>query len=586
MKKFFPQLSRKILIFLFLLFFGFFSLFCLKDRLFPSWDTRFEDFTNELFCQELSANTLNLHYTLAYPEKYQIKDYGISLGSMNPKKMQENFASVKALKKQLEKYPFSKLSPENQQLFDMLRLHLATELSCEDCYMLQEPLGPNLGVQAQLPILLAEYTFRRDYLSLLCTLPDYFSEILSFEKEKSHQGLFMSDTSTDRIIQQCRDFCKNQSSHYLSETFTERITELQNKKLINKKQANSYIKTHKKILKKYVFPSYQALAEGLEGLKGTGKNENGLAHLPNGKNYYLYLVKSSTGDYRPIKEIQQNLYRQLFSDFEEIQKLVQKDPDIFTQAARLPQTSSYSPEQMLDYLSRIMTDDFPALTITDYKVKYVPASMEKFSSPAFYLTPPVDTLTPNTIYINQSSTVSCTELFTTLAHEGFPGHLYQTVFFGKQYCPPARHLLGCSGYTEGWATYVEDMSYRYASDFLKTDPEVMEFLRLNRSVTLCLYSILDTGIHYTGWNLATVQKLLEGFGITEAASCQEIFQYIVENPSNYLKYYLGFLNFHALRNSVQEIQGEDFNLKTFHQNLLEIGSAPFPVVKKYLLMKY
>lgn len=145
MKKFFPQLSRKILIFLFLLFFSFFSLFCLKDRLFPSWDTRFEDFTNELFCQELSANTLNLHYTLAYPEKYQIKDYGISLGSMNPKKMQENFASVKALKKQLEKYPFSKLSPENQQLFDMLRLHLATELSCEDCYMLQEPLGPNLG---------------------------------------------------------------------------------------------------------------------------------------------------------------------------------------------------------------------------------------------------------------------------------------------------------------------------------------------------------------------------------------------------------------------------------------------------------
>ena len=222
-----------------------------------------------------------------------------------------------------------------------------------------------------------------------------------------------------------------------------------------------------------------------------------------------------------------------------------------------------------------MTDDFPSLTVEDYEVKYVPESMESFSSPAFYLTPPVDTLTPNTIYINQSSTVSSTELFTTLAHEGFPGHLYQTVSFGKQDCPPARHLLGCSGYTEGWATYVEDMSYRYACDFLKTDPEVMEFLRLNRSITLCLYSILDTGIHYTGWNFATVQKLLEGFGITDASVCQEIFQYIVENPANYLKYYLGFLNFQALKNSVQEIQSNAFHLKAFHQNLLE--SAPFPL---------
>lgn len=591
MKKFFPRLSRKILLLISLLFLGFFSLFFLKDRLFPSWDTRFERFTNALFREELSANTLNLHYTLAYPEKYHIKDYDISFGNMNPSKLQENFTSIKTLKKKLEEYPISKLSPENQILYDILRLHLSTELSCKDCYMLQEPLGPNLGVQAQLPVLLAEYTFRtptdvKDYLSLLSSLPDYFSEILSFEKEKSNQGLFMINTSADRVIQQCREFCKNQNSHYLSKTFQERITELQNKKLITQKQADSYIKTQKKILKKCIFPAYQTLAEELEKLKGTGKNENGLAFLPNGKNYYLYLVKSSTGDYRSIKEIQQTLYRQLFSDFEEIQKLVQKDPDIFIKASQLPQTSSYSPEQMLDYLNRVMTDDFPSLTVEDYEVKYVPESMESFSSPAFYLTPPVDTLTPNTIYINQSSTVSSTELFTTLAHEGFPGHLYQTVSFGKQDCPPARHLLGCSGYTEGWATYVEDMSYRYACDFLKTDPEVMEFLRLNRSVTLCLYSILDTGIHYTGWNFATVQKLLEGFGITDASVCQEIFQYIVENPANYLKYYLGFLNFQALKNSVQEIQSNAFHLKAFHQNLLEIGPAPFPVVKKYLLMKY
>ena len=146
--------------------------------------------------------------------------------------------------------------------------------------------------------------------------------------------------------------------------------------------------------------------------------------------------------YRSIKEIQQTLYRQLFSDFEEIQKLVQKDPDIFIKASQLPQTSSYSPEQMLDYLNRVMTDDFPSLTVEDYEVKYVPESMESFSSPAFYLTPPVDTLTPNTIYINQSSTVSSTELFTTLAHEGFPGHLTSNCFLWKTGLPSCPSPVG------------------------------------------------------------------------------------------------------------------------------------------------
>lgn len=591
MKKFSFRFSRKITAAVFLLLLGIFSLFCLKTRPFSSWDTRFEAFTRQLFCQELSSNTLNLHYTLAYPEKYNIENYSISLGSMKPQNLQENFDSIKALKKQLERFPASKLSTENQMVYDILRLQFATELSSENCYLLQEPLSPNLGIQAQLPALLAEYTFRtpadvKDYLSLLTSLPDYFKEIQQFEQEKSRQGLFMSDDSAERTVQQCKEFCEDLNSHYLSETFKDRVQKLTELKVISKKQRDSYIKTHEKILKNCVFPAYKSLAQSLEKLKGSGKNQGGLCHLPEGKKYYAYLIKSSTGDYRSVREIQKHLYQQLFLDFEEIQNLVQKDPDIFTKAAQLPQTASSSPEQMLDYLSRVMTDDFPKLTVKDYEVKYVPDSMEEFSSPAFYLTPPVDTLTPNTIYINQSTTVSDVQRFTTLAHEGFPGHLYQTVYFGKQDCPPIRHLLGYSGYVEGWATYVENMAYEYSCCFLQTDPEVMEFLRLNRSVTLCLYSILDIGIHDTGWNLQTVQELLKSFGITDENACREIFQYIVENPANYLKYYLGFLNFTALKSNVQEIQGTDFNLKLFHQNLLEIGPAPFPIVKKYLLMRY
>ena len=67
---------------------------------------------------------------------------------------------------------------------------------------------------------------------------------------------------------------------------------------------------------------------------------------------------------------------------------------------------------------------------------------------------------------------------------------------------------------------------------------------------------------------------------------QEIFQYIVENPANYLKYYLGYLNFLDLREEVQSTAGSSFSPRDFHKNLLDIGPAPFPVVEKYLFAKY
>ncbi len=133
---------------------------------------------------------------------------------------------------------------------------------------------------------------------------------------------------------------------------------------------------------------------------------------------------------------------------------------------------------------------------------------------------------------------------------------------------------------------MEDRSYQYGAEFLKISPASMEFLRLNRCISLCLYSLLDIGIHDKGWDFNAVSEILSSFGITEQEVCHEIFQYIVENPANYLKYYLGFLNFSALENTIRDLEGDAFDLKKFHKNLLEIGPAPFPIVKKYLLMEY
>ena len=565
-------------------------LFFIKIHGTDSENTQFEKYIDQIFREELEENTLNLHYTLAYPEDYGIKGYSVSLGTMDPDALEDSLEETRTLNKRLKNFDPAQLSEGKQIIYDILSLEFSSRLSLGSSYLLQEPLGPNLGIQAQLPVLLAEYTFRtsadiKDYFSLLSQMPEYFQSILDFEEEKAKEGLFMSDTSADRIIRQCESFMETGEENYLSSMFGQRVQELSEEKRITQAQAEDFTQMQEKLMEQCVFPAYRTLSQGLEELKGQGKNSGGLIHLEGGKDYYEYLIRSTVGDYRSSEEILQSLFLQLQSDYKKVQELLAADPQLLSKAYSFS-SSEFSPEQILDYLQHVITDDFPSLDTGSYEVKYVPEAMEDFSSPAFYLTPPVDTLTPNTIYINQASQVSPTELFTTLAHEGFPGHLYQTVYFGNQDHHPIRELLSCGGYVEGWATYVEALSYGYASPFLHIEPEILDFLGLNRSISLCLYAILDLGIHGQGWNLQTTADTLAVFGITDSDTCQEVFQYIVENPANYLKYYLGYLNFMDLREEVQETEGSSFQPKEFHKNLLDIGPAPFPVVKKYLFKIY
>lgn len=575
----------RILIFIFC-FFLVFSIIFLK-KIEPTLENKqFEHFTDSIFTSELSSNTLNLHYTLAHPEKFGIKDYKISLGSMNEKAHSNSFSKLKSNQKRLKNFHYQKLSKENQLTYDILSLEFSTQLSGENFFWLQEPLSPHLGISSQLPILLAEYTFRtgndiKDYFSLLSCLPDYYNELAEFESQKAKRGLFMSDASLERLLTQCQTML---SSDYLASAFKDKINSLQNTDTLTKKQADSYLSLHEKLIHTCVIPSYQSLSEKLSALKGSEKNDRGLAGFPDGTAYYHYLIQSQVGDFRSTNEIEERLFTQLALDYRQMQTLLSQNPSL---AQNLSVFSlSATPEEMLSYLNKAMQTDFPDLDSPKYEVKYVPTSMEEFSSPAFYLTPPADTLSPNTIYINQSSQVNPAELFTTLAHEGFPGHLYQTLYYGNQNPAPIRNLLGCSGYIEGWATYVESISYGYAASYFKVEPELLQLLWQNRSISLCLYSLLDIKIHEYGWTLAQVTQSLHGFGIASDDTCKEIYQYIIENPANYLKYYLGYLNFMDLRDLAEKKAGDKFDKKGFHRFVLETGPAPFPVIEKYVLENY
>lgn len=548
---------------------------------------KFEAFTQEVFRNEVSGSSLTLHYSLAHPEKQGIRRKAASLGTV-PTDMQNTYKVCQQYEDKLKAFRYSHLSTENQMTLDSMLLYYHTEKSLGDNYLLQEPLGSSLGIQAQLPVLLAEYAFYEDrdisdYLNLLTTIRPYFQSIIKFEQKKSQAGFFMSDSTLDRILAQCSAFIRNPDENYMLDIFRTKISDYG--KLSGSEQ-QTLILTHQNLMKTEVIPAYQELMTGLEALRGTGKNPRGLAYFKGGKAYYLYLLQSQTGTYVPVKEIEKRLSRQLSSEIGIVGNMLRQNPELLTTLDKGISFTEIRPAQMLSSLQKKISSDFPPLEDVSFELKTVHDSMKDYLSPAFYLTPPIDTGTPNVIYINPSANYQGLELFTTLAHEGFPGHLYQTVSFERQNPSGIRNLLDTSGFAEGWATYVEPFAYEYAADYI-LDSSASALARLawlNRSINLCMYSLLDIEIHYNGWNQAEAASFLKAFGIEDSTVISEIYQYILETPGNYLKYYWGYLSLLDLRTAEQKRLGQDFDMKDFHRRVLKIGGVQFPVLEKYIDM--
>lgn len=391
---------------------------------------KFEAFTQEVFRNEVSGSSLTLHYSLAHPEKQGIRRKTASLGTV-PTDMKNTYKVCQQYEDKLKAFRCSHLSTENQMTLDSMLLYYHTEKSLGDNYLLQEPLGPSLGIQAQLPVLLAEYAFYEDrdisdYLNLLTTIRPYFQSIIKFEQKKSQAGFFMSDATLDRILAQCSAFIRNPDENYMLDIFRTKISDYG--KLSGSEQ-QTLILTHQNLMKTEVIPAYQELMTGLEALRGTGKNPRGLAYFKGGKAYYLYLLQSQTGTYVPVKEIEKRLSRQLSSEIGIVGNMLRQNPELLTTLDKGISFTEIRPAQMLSSLQKKISSDFPPLEDVSFELKTVHDSMKDYLSPAFYLTPPMDTGTPNVIYINPSANYQGLELFTTLAHEGFPGHLYQTVSF-------------------------------------------------------------------------------------------------------------------------------------------------------------
>ena len=602
MKKHTPLSIKQMLVMAALLFaFSSMTIFLFTFR---QDEKRFSNITAQIFVDEMTANTLNMHYSLAIPANYGIYDYDVIFpgysaeGTKNGQIAAENtLAALKAIR-------VDKLSDQDAYLYRLLVRSLENSLELSSYTYYQEPLSPTSGMQVQIPVLLAEYTFRtrrdvEDYLALLDQTDEYFASLLTYEQEKTAAGLCMPAFALRQVRKQCDTIVTmrelESGTHFLQITFQERLKELCDQGEITLENAQEYLAQNNRLLKTVLLPAYTALGDGLILLEDDSIPLTGLAAKPQGKEYYQALLASQTGSYRPVEQIQDMLTGQFTSVYDSFQQLVREHSEIvesFSAGQEISFPYTEASEMLLD-LQRRIVNDFPVIPgeSTVVTVKSVSDSLDDYCAPAFYLTPPLDDTDQNVIYINNKKTPNGLELYTTLAHEGYPGHLYQTVYNNRTSAEegerPVRELLWYGGYLEGWALYVEFLSFDYASELMREKGMEQEALyaqveKYNRSLQLCLYSMLDIMIHYEGASYREISSILESFGITNEESARAIYTYIALEPCNYLKYYLGYLELMALQDTAMELWGKEYSDYRFHDFLLDAGPSDFTALDDLL----
>mgnify|MGYP002670099328 FL=1 len=216
----------------------------------------FSEFCTTLFREEMKSNTMNLHFTLKDPKAAGIDSYEITLGSLSGDSPHNQARQLKKLSEELKKYSHRSLKGKDRLTCRLLSDYISRQQNLAAYPYYDEPLTPSGGVTSQLPVLLAEYTFRntrdiKDYLGLLSQMDTYFLGILDYEQKKANAGLFMSDEACVKVIEGCEVFTEHPDDNFLIDTFSNRLNAMDG---LTDTQKNAYLKQHSNCLL-YTSPS-------------------------------------------------------------------------------------------------------------------------------------------------------------------------------------------------------------------------------------------------------------------------------------------------------------------------------------------
>ena len=548
----------------------------------------FEDFLHDEYVDSVTSDTLSYNYEIKDGDALGIPEPEVSLGDddMSDEGIQKQKAEFDETFEKLRSFDRDDLTESQQLTYDILKEYME---NAEKAYLniyLSEPFSPMKGLQANISTYFTDYRFDdkgdvERYIQVLGMVRDYFDSYLEFEKTKSEKGYFMSDAVCDKVIEQCEDFIKDKDNHFMIQVFNDNIEALD---FLSDDEIRDFEEQNKKAVTGSLIPAYEDVIDVLTSLKGTGKNDTGLCNYEGGKDYYAYLLQDAAGTSKSPEEVAQMLDDNLSTLMTDLYSIAMTDYDSYEYFSTnygdlFGDSDSKEPSEIIDILMETATEHYPDFGTIKYQAKKLDKSLEDIqeNTLAYYMSPAYDDQDNNLIRVNGKHTDG---MWTTLAHEGYPGHMLQNAYYMSTDPEPIRTVLSFLGYKEGWAMYAcyDAISY-YTFDGADNSDAVAKLYRINDEINYLISGRIDIGINYEGWTLEDTKNYLNEKGFNGDAA-DDLYTTMIGDPAVYQSYSTGFYELQEIRDYAEEQLGSKFNEKEFNTVVLQTGPCQFDILKQ------
>lgn len=546
---------------------------------------KFDEFMKQEFVESMEQSYPNTHIILENP-----KDYGVDTSKtkvqidkeLNETTMKENKELNEKSAKAFKEFDRDTLSDEQKETYDIYSymLDYTTEMNDSKFDYMSMPLESMTGMHTQLPTLFSDWTLRneqdvKDVITLMKSVRPYMDSILAYTKRQEEKGTLMLD------IKSVKEYCEKVVKEDVNSSVLTGLNESIDNLKLGDDKTKQYKAELKKAFQEYFLPAYSDIIKTMKELDSSKNNTLGLSHMKNGKEYYELLFKQATGTDKSIEDIKKELNSMSRSSLLAVQSVISKNKNLYDEYVNGKIKTKYKDfESMLKDLDKDIKDDFPSVGTLNYRIRPIGEDLASGGVAAYFNIPALDGTTPKQIRVNMMEDaldVQSLETFSTVAHEGIPGHMYQIAYAYKNVKDPWRNSMASFlGYTEGYATYTELYALKYL------DGVSADAVKLQQNMVVyqdCLIALADIGIHYEGWTKEDLSNFLEenGLGVSDVS---DFYNQLQANPTAFLSYYVGYVQIANLKKDAQEELKDKFNDRDFHEAILKSGAAPFHVVEE------
>jgi len=526
--------------------------------------TKFEEYLKDELIYYISLNKLDAHFAFKDLTPYGMENMEASLGSAQGYDyvaLKESLGKLNAINKEW-------LTERYQNIYDRYKLAIEEKLEFEGLDDYNFLFSPSFQTVSMLLTSFTEFDIRneqdiKDFIAYVVDSERYLDDCIELTKKQIEKGIIQSNYTLQGIIMQCQTFIDSGNKNAVTVVMSKRIDQFDG---ISSEQKTEYKNQLKEAVNNHLMGGLKNVISLMKSSMGKATNSSTYSNWPDGKKYYEALLKTKTSSKMSVEQTKQLLENEIDYCVEQLAILEKENPKLYFSYHVFFEMDD--PVEMLEQLKSQMSKFFPDPIVTTYEVDYLDSSISLSSIAAYYLIPPLDDYTHSHIKVRHGAD------FITVAHEGFPGHLYQATYELAN-TPAPSPILGYmhfTGFVEGWATYAEYYAYSMSTDEIAN--AVIDYASYGNRLQRALIALVDILANYDGLSKSELIAYYTNKG-WEALYADAYYSSSIEEPAFRISYATGRIMLLNLKEKAEEALGDKFDLIEFHKVILDTGNSTF-----------